>query len=123
MQQLEKPVDWYDVVCHRLDLLQAECLRDKQSGNDMVPSQEQFQAVKLTIEKLRQLAGFPSKLPDADVWIGPESQIGLTWEFDEDRSIDLVFAPATWAARYTDDVKQEAVKPQELPVLLAKLAA
>ncbi|MBU6454713.1 MAG: hypothetical protein KGS72_23295 [Cyanobacteria bacterium REEB67] len=66
------------------------------SGEEKSQSAWEAMRSKLSIHEdvlyfveLRQTAGFPSKLPDADVWIGPEAQISLTWEFDEDRKIDL----------------------------------
>jgi hypothetical protein len=124
MQQLEKAVDWYDAVCQRLEVLRLECLKDARSGQcGTVPPNGLFQHVKQQMQDLRRLAGFPANLPVADVWLGPEGEIGLTWEFDDDKSVDLIYGAKCFVIRFTDDLKQHKVEPKNLPRLLATLAA
>ena len=124
MQQLAKPVDWYDLVCQRLDALREECAKGKlDDGCRAFPPSSVFDMAKKDVEDLRRLSGFPVNMPVADVWLGPEGQLGVTWEFEDDRSIDLIFAPKKKVIRFTDDLKQHKVEPKELPYLLARLAA
>lgn len=122
MQQLEKPVDWYDEVCQRLEMLHVECHKTKDC-EDTPPPDFLFEVAKKTVENLRPLIGFTANLPVADVWLGPEGEIGLTWDFDDEKSVDLIFTVKSQAIIFTDNLKQLTVKPQDLPSLLAQLAA
>jgi hypothetical protein len=126
MRQLEKPVDWYDLVCQRIDALRDECAKGKVEDEcRILPPAYVFDMVKKDVEDLRRLADFPKNLPVADVWLGPEGQLGLTWEFEDEKSIDLIYAPnkKVKIIRFTDDLEQHKVEPSQLPYLLAKLAA
>ena len=90
MQQLKKTVDWYDEVCQRLEMLHVECHKTKDC-EDEPPPDFLFEIAKKTVENLRPLIGFIANLPVADVWLGPEGEIGLTWEFDDEKNVDFIF--------------------------------
>lgn len=122
IQQLHSSVDWFDATCQRLEALRLECAEYEKSG-EQVPPGSLFEKAKLATENLRLLAGFPPNLPVADAWIGPECELGLTWEFGAGSSIDLVFAPEKLAIRHTKDLTQQTIEPSQLPSLLAKLSA
>jgi len=123
MQQLEKPTDWYDLISQRLEILRLACESDAQGQMcGSVPPDDRFKKVQKYVEDMRSLAGFPKNLPAADVWLGPQGEIGLTWEFGDQDSIDLVFADYL-TIRHTHGLCQEMKLQQDLPPLLAKLAA
>lgn len=118
--QLERGVDWYDMVCQQLEVLRLNA-RKYADKDEVVPPDWFFEKVKTEIQDLRQLADFPN-LPEVDVWLGPEGEIGLTWERAE-RSFDLIFGPKKITARLTIDLKQQLIDKKDVPSELAKFAA
>ena len=120
MQQLERALDWYDLVCQQLDLLRADAHKYADEG-DVIPPDGMFEYVKKQIQDIRQLADFPA-IPVPDVWLGPEGQIGLTWQLGE-RKIELIFGEQKFTARLTDDLNQQLIDKKDVPLMLAQLAA
>ena len=112
--------DWYEDFCQRLESLRLNAAKyaDKE---EVVPPDWAFIKVKNEIQNMRQLAGFPS-LPVPDVWLGPEGDIGLTWEAGE-RTLDLIFGWGQFTARLTDNLRQQLIDQKDVPNVLAELAA
>jgi hypothetical protein len=123
VKQIEREVEWYNEVCQRLEALRSECLKDAETEGCIVPPNCLFDHVKEHVQVLMELASFPPHMPVADVWLGPEGEIGLTWHFGEDTTVDAIYGGPELVLRLTQDLKQSLIKQQELPCLLAKLAA
>ena len=66
-------------------------------------------------------AGFPD-LVTPDVWLGPDGEIGVTWESGE-RSLELMFFDLTFVARLTVDSDETVLERKVVPVELKKFAA
>lgn len=116
-QTLEKPsIDWFDAVKQQLDELRLEC-RDVEDKST-VPPESKFEEAKVQIEKLHRLAGFP-KMPDANIWLGPSGELGITWRFP-DAALELLFANSMYARIY-DEKKQARLKISEVSRVLSKL--
>lgn len=118
--QAERAVNWYDMVCQQLEVLRLS-VRKHADKDEVVPPDWMFEKVKTEIQNLRQLADFPN-LPEVDVWLGPEGEIGLTWE-KGDSSFDLIFGPDKITARLTIELKQRVIDKKDVPSELAKFAA
>ncbi len=123
VKQAEQAVEWYNQVCHRLELLRLECLKDAETEGCIVPPDTLFGYVKEDVQRLMELASFPPNMPVADVWLGPEGEIGLTWLFSDEVSVDAIYGGPDLVLTLTEDLKQTSIKQQDLPVLMAKLAA
>lgn len=122
MQQLERAVDWYDIVCQQIDVLREDA-RKYADKDEVVPPDWFFDKVKDEIQNLRQLANYPT-IPVPDVWLAPEGQIGLTWDGDAgEKSFDLIFGLQKVTARLTVAFKQQIVETKDVPATLAQLAA
>lgn len=70
--------DWFDLVKLQIDALREDCsiLSDK-SG---IPSDATFELAKQAVERIRQLASFPT-LPEAEVLAGVNREIVIIWDF------------------------------------------
>ena len=112
--------DWYDEVCQRLEYLRHNAGKYA-DPDEVIPEEQFFEDVKESVGQLRQQANFPS-IPSPEVWLGPEGDIGLTWDIGE-RSFDLIFGENRFLARLTTGLKQEVIEPSAVPSVLAKLAA
>ena len=113
-------LDWYEEFCQRLEALRVNAPKyaDK---DEVIPPDWAFLKVRNEVQNIRQLAGFPT-VPVPDVWLGPEGDIGLTWDAGE-RSFDLIFGWGRFTARLSDDSKQELIEQKDVPLILAQLAA
>lgn len=120
MQQIQRATDWYDLVCQQLDLLRADAHKYADE-DDVIPSDGMFDFVKQQMQDIRQLADFPA-IPVPDVWLGPDGQIGLTWEMGK-RKVELIFSAKKLTARLTDDLQQQLIDKKDVPLMLAQLAA
>jgi len=107
-------------MCQRLDTLKTSAPKyaDK---DDVLPSCGLYEVAKQTVQDLRRLAGFPN-LSTPDVWLGPDGEIGLTWE-SAARSLELVFCDSGLIARLTIDTAESVLEPKVVPVELKKFAA
>lgn len=120
---IEKPktrIDWYEEICQRLDALKRSASEYADEG-EVMPSCGLYDFAKQTVQDLRQLAGFPN-LSTPDVWLGPDGQIGLTWE-SGDRMLELIFSDSRLLARFTIDSKEAVLEPKVVPLELNKFAA
>ncbi len=121
LQKPEQATDWFDEICQQLDMLRIES-QAKEPVDEIAPPDWLFDAVKDDFQKIRQLAGFP-QIPVPDLWIGPEGDIGLTWDLDG-RSFDMIFGREKFTARLTTvDFKQQVIERKDVPRTLAKLVA
>lgn len=120
MQQLQRGTDWYDLVCQQLDALREDARRYPEPDT-IVPEDGFFELVKTRMQDFRRLAGNPA-IPTPDVWLGPNGEIGLTWDAGE-RSFELVFSPTQFTARLSVDLDQQLLDTQDVPLVLAQLAA
>lgn len=120
IQHKDAPTDWYEEFCQRLEVMRqnAHQYADK---DEVVPPDWAFAKVRNEVQNIRKLAGFPP-LSVPDVWLGPEGDIGLTWDFG-DRSLDLIFGWGKFTARLTDSSKQQLIEQNDVPKVLAQMAA
>ncbi len=121
MDKVEKATDWYDLVCQELDELRDNAKKYPDQDVELPPDGK-FEHVKEDMRRIRQLTGFPRNLPEPQVWLGPEGQIGITWDFGQ-ISIDLVYGSRRFFARLTQDLVQKQIEPSAVPKTLADLAA
>lgn len=120
IKHLKTRLDWYEEVCRRLDTLK-QSAADYADEGDVLPACHLYEVAKKTIADLRQLADFPN-LSTPDVWLGPDGEIGITWE-SGDRSLELMFFDSTIMARLTIESDQHVLEPKAVPVELKKFAA
>lgn len=120
IEKTEQATDWYDEICQQLDLLREDS-KNHPSPEEIAPSDTLFAIVKNEFQIIRQLAGFPD-IPAPDVWLGPEGDIGLTWDFD-DSSFDMIFGNERFVARLTVALKQQLIERKDVPCTLKKLVA
>lgn len=120
IEKQEQATDWYDEICQKLDLLREES-KAFRSPDEIAPSDALFEIAKNEFRIIRQLAGFPN-IPVPDVWLGPEGDIGLTWDFD-DTSFDIIFGDEKFTARLTMELEQELIERRNVPCTLKKLVA
>lgn len=120
IEKQEQATDWYDEICQQLDLLRDES-KMHTSQDEVIPSDALFDIVKHEFQIIRQLAEFPN-IPAPDVWLGPEGDIGLTWDF-KDSSFDMIFGDTQFTARVTKALKQEIIERKDVPCTLKKLVA
>lgn len=117
-QTLEKTsTDWFDLVKLQLDELREECLQTEDKSS--VPTDSKFESVKETIGNLRILAEFPI-LPEANIWLGPNGEIGVTWRFTR-AALELLFAKELYV-RLHDSKEQLRVQLSDVPSLMKKLS-
>jgi len=105
--------DWFDLVSQQLEELRLDCQRVQDKST--IPSDARFALAKRTIEKFRQLAEFPN-LPEPDVWVGADGELGITWQFPAG-SLELLFADEILARAYTGSVQQRLELSKVAPVL------
>lgn len=121
IQQLQRAIDWYDRICQQLNDLKIRAHKYQDEG-EVLPSDNMFEFVKMQIEDIRRLADFPT-IPPADVWLGPEGQIGITLEFDNE-SIELIFSNEhSITARHINELEQTLIEKKDIPITLKRLAA
>ena len=110
--------DWYEEVCQQLDALKRDSV-EFTDENDVLPPGRLFEFVKEKLQDLRQLANFPCiRVPD--VWLGPNGQIGLTWDAQE-HNFDLIFGTSKITARWRVGSNQTLIEPKDVLELLALL--
>ncbi len=116
----EPSLDWYEEFCQRLESLRLNAPKyaDK---DEVIPPDWAFIKVRNEIQNIRRLAGFPS-VPVPDVWLGPDGDIGLTWDVGE-RTLDLIFGWGQFTARFSNESKQQLIEQKDVPSVLAQLAA
>jgi hypothetical protein len=112
--------DWYEEVCRQLDALKKDAV-DYADEGDVLPHGELFDAVKQNLQQFRQLAGFPT-LGTPDAWLGPDGQIGITWNTNA-RSFDLIFSKSRLTARLTVGLEQQLIDANMVPLALKQFAA
>ncbi|MFA7338211.1 MAG: hypothetical protein WC028_15600 [Candidatus Obscuribacterales bacterium] len=120
IDQPETRLDWYEEICQRLDALNRGAYEYADEG-EVLPPSGLYEFAKQTVSDLRQLAGFPN-LSTPDVWLGPDGQIGLTWEAGN-RSLELIVSGKRVLARLTIDSKQTVLEPMIVPFELKKIAS
>lgn len=113
-------LDWYEEICQRLDALERDASGYADEG-EVLPPSGLYEFAKQTVRDLRQLAGFPN-LSTPDVWLGPDGQIGLTWEA-ANRSLELIFSGQRVLARLTIDSNQTVLDSKVVPLELRKFAS
>lgn len=113
-------LDWYEVVCQRLDVLKDNSVKHA-DAEDVLPPCELYEVVKSFIQDLRQVTGF-AILQTPDVWLGPDGQIGLTWE-SGDNDLELIFSKTNLLARKTCPEGEVRLDKKSLPVELVKFVA
>lgn len=117
-QTLERvSTDWFDLVSQQLDALREEC--HALDDGSIVPTDARFEVAKKTVENIRRLAEFPN-MPEPDVWVGVNGEIGITWEFPP-QFLELIIADNVFARVY-DDREQAALELSRVPVILSKLS-
>ena len=114
-----RSADWFDLLSQALDDLRQDC--SEISDKSAVPSDAQFDEAKAVVERLRSLAGFPS-LPEPNIWIGPNGELGLTWRFSCGTAMELMFSHQLDARVYSE-TEQMRLQLSDVPRMLAKLAA
>ncbi len=119
VQEQPTKTAWYEEICQQLD-----ALRDNAKAHvdecEKAPSDERFEKVKEYVMRLRTLADYPN-LPEAEVWIGPNQQIVITFETSE-AELDLIFSNKL-TARLTIGKQQSLLKQTDIPKALQELAA
>ncbi|MBS2010787.1 MAG: hypothetical protein JST01_27300 [Cyanobacteria bacterium SZAS TMP-1] len=120
MPEIKQTIDWYDEVCHRLDLLHRDILALPDTEEELPPPEELYQFVKNDVQNIRRLAGFPS-VETPDVWTGPDGEIGLTFEKDGD-SLDLIYSTARLVAHLSIDDATSSIDREALPAALLRFA-
>lgn len=120
MKHPKTRLDWYEEVCQRLDVLK-ESMGKYRDEDEVLPPCGLFDFVKQTVSDLRRLADFP-KLDTPDVWLGPDGEIGLTWE-SGNRSLELLFFDSNVLARLTVESDEHVLEPKTVPCELKKFAA
>lgn len=91
-------IDWFDSISQTLDGLRQDCLEVEDKTT--VPSDARFEKAKSEVEKLRRLADFP-KMPEANIWIDPAGELGVTWRFPHG-TLELLFVEEMYARVYSD---------------------
>lgn len=120
MKQPKTRLDWYEELCRRLDALK-QSAADYADEGEVLPACGVYEFAKKTMVDLRRLANFPN-LNTPDVWLGPDGQIGITWE-SADSDLDLIFSESKVFARLTHNEVQKVLEPSAVPVELTKFAA
>ncbi len=115
---------WFDLICEQLDELRQDCMELRQTcevddNSTIIPPDQRFDEAKFQIEKLRQLSNFPN-LPDANVWLGPNGELGITWKFEDFYALELLFKDSM-TARVYNQTEQARIKLSEVPRILVKL--
>lgn len=116
MSEFKQTIDWYDEVCHRLDLLHRDILALPDTEEELPPPEELYQFVKNDVQNIRRLAGFPV-VETPDVWTGPDGEIGLTFEKGGD-SLDLIYWAEGLVIHLTRNKVTEKVDSEALPAAL-----
>jgi hypothetical protein len=120
IKQPKTHLDWYEELCRRLDVIKQGASEYADEG-EVLPTSGLYEFAKQTVQDLRQLAGFPN-LSTPDVWLGPDGEIGMTWE-SADRSLELMFFDLTVMARLTIDSNESVLQRNVIPLELKKFAA
>jgi hypothetical protein len=120
IKQSKSQLDWYEELCQRLDTIKRSAAEYADEG-EVLPPSGLYEFAKQTVQDLRQLAGFPN-LSIPDVWLGPDGEIGITWEL-ADRSLELMFFDLTVMARLTIDRNESVLQRNVIPLELKKFAA
>jgi hypothetical protein len=121
--------DWFEHFCRRLDSLRINA-RLYQDPDEEIPPDEFYEVVRESVRGYADQADSP-QIPSPDVWLGPNAEIGLTWDVGE-LSFDLIYSERQFLARLTTGLLttrslakesiQEEIEPNQIPSVLAKLA-
>jgi len=115
----KQTVDWYDQVCQHLDIL-CNAVQNVQNEPEIPPPVTLFKLVKDDIQNIRRLSGFPT-IETPGVWLGPDGQIGLTFENDTD-CLDLIFRSEKLVSRLTVGEMTTAIDKNDIPAALLRFS-